>query len=647
MRIKNIMTQDVFWDKYKRLIKDKVIPYQWKALNDQLEIGEKSHAINNFKIAAGLAKGEYYGEVFQDSDVAKWLETVAYVLKDFPDKDLEEKADEVINIISLAQDDEGYFNTYYLLKEPENKWKNLRDNHELYCGGHFIEAAVAYYKVTGKNQLLNVVCKFVDLVDKIFGNDEQKVKGYPGHQEIELALLRLYDVTNNPKHLNLAKYFLYQRGKEPDYFEFEKKNRDPNEKLIWNDEKNLNFGLGKEYQQNHKPIIEQDEAVGHAVRAVYMYAAMAKLAQNMDRELLFDVTDNLWDDVTNKKMYITGGIGSNAIGESFSSQFDLPNDSMYCETCASVAMTFWGNNMNKIEKKSKYHNIVEKELYNGTISGMNLEGNRFFYVNPLEVNEFQQKRIGLKHVLPERQPWFKTACCPPNLARMIANIEKYIVDIQKDEVYINQYIGSKIFLIDELEEHRLTMKSEFPWKENVEIVYESTTKKCLKTYFRVPEWTDKISINVNGKKTKYSIGSNGYINIVLHPGDIVTFKFNMPVLEVRSNPIIRDNVGKVAIQSGPIIYCLEEIDNGKNLSSIIIKDSSYERKFDKDLLNGVNTIQINGKRIKWGDENVSYYLEQNKLEYQDVLIKAVPYFSWGNRERGEMTVWINKIDKEV
>lgn len=648
MKIIDLSIQDNFWSRYQEIVKKAVIPYQWKALNDEIKDAEPSHAIKNFKIAANLETGEYYGEVFQDSDVAKWIETVAYSLKNFPDDNLEQKVDELIDIIELAQDEDGYLNTYYMLKEPDKKWTNLRDHHELYCAGHFIEAAVAYYNVTKKRKLLNIVCKYIDLIDELFGLEEGKRRGYPGHQEIELALLRLYEITKDEKHLNLAKYFLYQRGTEPNYFEIEKAKRDETDVLIWNDEDNLNFGLEKEYQQDHVPIMKQKEAVGHAVRAVYMYTAMADLAVKENNQELYEVTKKLWNDVVNKKMYITGGIGSSANGESFSDAYDLPNDSMYCETCASVGMTFWANKMNKFEKNSDYHNILEREIYNGTISGMNLAGNKFLYVNPLEVNSKQQNRVDQEHVLPERQPWFKTACCPPNLARMITSIEKNLYDIEDDAIYINQYIGNQSIIEYQSNVININLESKFPWNGEVKISLDSNKQQDFKLFLRIPDWCCDFKVTVNGRESNEAThDDNGYLMIDKKwSKDEIKIEFSMPVLEVKSNPRVRNNIGKVALQRGPIVYCLEEIDNGENLAAIYLEGDNYKVKSGESDLNNMVTIETIGEKIDWKGVDKNYSYSEEIYKNQKLKVKAVPYFSWNNRGSGEMIVWINKNNNE-
>ena len=635
----NIKVTSDFWNYYKELVSKNVIPYQWQALNDQLIDAEPSHAIKNFRIAAGLESGDYYGEVFQDSDVAKWIETVAYSLKDFPDIALEKTVDELIDVIGMAQEEDGYLNTYYQLKSPENKWRNLRDNHELYCAGHFIEAAVAYYQVTGKDKLLRIVEKFVVLINELFGFEEGKRRGYPGHEEIELALLRLYDVTQNPMHLDLAKYFIEVRGEQPNYFETEKVERQGAD-LTWNDDNHVNFGLGYEYQQAHESIRKQEEAVGHAVRAVYYYTSVADLAAKTDDAELKKIVKRLWENIINSKMYITGGIGSSAIGESFTCSHDLPNDSMYCETCASVGLAFFADKMLALETNSEYGDIIEKLIYNGTISGMNLEGNSFFYVNPLEINHSQQHRKDQEHVLYERQKWLKTACCPPNLARFIASIERYILTEREHHLMIHQYISNE-YQSKETPGFRLSQESELPWDGHIELKVLTEEAVAKKLSLRIPEWSDSYEIAVNGKQVVYS-EKNGYVTFerTWANQDEITLQFNFAPKLVYSNSKVENNIGKVAIQKGPVVYCIEEIDNGTNLAELFIKDLEEVTHQKLDSLNGGEVLAFKGFRQV--NKNPKLY-HSDAVSFEEVDLLAVPYFLWGNRQYGEMRVWLNKF----
>ncbi|KJD46786.1 glycoside hydrolase family 127 protein [Paenibacillus terrae] len=638
--VKHVVIEDSFWKKYKQVVAEEVIPYQWKALNDELPDTEPSHAIENFKIAAGESSGEYYGTVFQDSDIAKWLETVAFSLRDHPNPALEERADEVIALLGRAQAEDGYLNTYYLLKEPNNRWTNLRDNHELYCAGHFIEAAVAYYETTGKTKFLHIMEKYVDLIQQIFGTEEGKRKGYPGHEEIELALIKLYDVTAKNQYLKLAEYFIEQRGQHPIYFEEERENRKQIQtEPTWNDDNNINFGLGFEYQQAHKPVREQTEAVGHAVRAVYLYIAMADLAAKTGDASLLKACETLWDDVTNRKMYITAGIGSSVNAEAFTCSHDLPNDSMYCETCASVGLAFWANRMLRLAPDRKYADVLERALYNGTISGMDLDGKRFFYVNPLEVNPFQKSRKDQEHVKTERQKWFFCACCPPNLARMIASVEDNMYTQTEDTLYTHLYIASKVNMVLSGQKVEITQTHHYPWDADLTFSIHVVEPTSFTWALRIPGWCKQAEVKVNGETISLHHLEKGYAEIqrTWNDGDVVTLHLAMPVERIRSNALVSMNQQQVALQRGPIVFCLEEVDNGENLAGLRLpKDSLITEEFSENLLGGIVKLTTEGYRVK-GSPTL-YSSEPPELVSQQIT--AIPYYAWCNRDKGEMRVWV-------
>ncbi|MBA4493440.1 glycoside hydrolase family 127 protein [Paenactinomyces guangxiensis] len=639
-QVKNVKIMDHFWIKYKKIVEEEVIPYQWKALNDELPDAEPSHAIENFRIAAGESTGEYYGTVFQDSDVAKWLETVSYCLRNNPNPELEQKADELIALLARAQADDGYLNTYYMLKEPQNRWTNLRDNHELYCAGHFIEAAVAYFEATGKTLFLNIVEKLVNLIDQTFGREPEKLKGYPGHEEIELALIKLFDVTQNQRYLKLAQYFIEQRGVEPIYFEEERiRRKHIDTAMTWNSDENMNFGLGYEYQQAHKPVREQTEAVGHAVRAMYLYIAMADLAAKTKDHTLKETCERLWEDVTTKKMYITGGIGSAANGEAFTSAYDLPNDSMYCETCASVGLAFWANRMLRLEANRSYADVLERTIYNGTISGMDLTGKRFFYVNPLEINRHQSDRKDQEHIKDERQKWFFCACCPPNLARMIASIEDHIYTYSGESIFTHLYIASEMKTKLKDKPIQIKQQHQYPWQGTIDMIIDVPNPTSFKLGLRIPGWCKNWKLFINQKPYESERLVNGYIIVdrTWQAGDRILLELAMPVEKVRSNPLVAKNQSQIALQRGPIVYCIEEVDNGPNLAALRIpKDSIIETTWEKDVLNGVVTLRTNGYKLQ-PTKDLYTTTESQKTPQP---IKAIPYYAWCNRIKGEMRVWI-------
>lgn len=437
LSLKHINIHDSFWSKYVRLIKEVVVPYQWEVLNDRVTDAEPSYAVRNFKIAAGEEEGEFGGMVFQDSDIAKWLEAVAYLLQSERNPELEAVADEMIELIAKAQHSDGYLNTYFTIKEPGNCWTNLAECHELYCAGHMIEAGTAYYEATGKTKILNVVCKLADHIDRVFGKEHGKLYGYDGHQEIELALVKLYRVTGNKRYLALSQYFLDQRGTRPHFYIEQFKSIGGTIHFP-----QLDMAHDLKYSQSHKPVREQDEAVGHAVRLVYMLAGMADVAAETKDEHLLQACRRMWSSIVKKRMYITAGIGSMSYSEAFTADYDLPNDTAYAETCASIGLIFFAHRMLQIEPLSEYANVMERALYNTVASGMSQDGKSFFYVNPLEVYPqlFGKNQI-VDHVKPIRQEWFSCACCPPNIARLLASLGQYIYTLKDDTIYTHLYIG--------------------------------------------------------------------------------------------------------------------------------------------------------------------------------------------------------------
>ncbi|HEX3038039.1 MAG TPA: beta-L-arabinofuranosidase domain-containing protein [Oscillospiraceae bacterium] len=639
---KQITLCDQFWSKYERTIREVAIPYQWDALNDKAGSEEPSHAIKNFKIAAGMEKGKFYGFVFQDSDVAKWLEGVSYSLMNNPDEKLEALADETIDIIEKAQQPDGYLDTYFIIKEPTKRWTNLHQCHELYCAGHMIEAAVAYYQATGKTKLLNIVCRLADHIDTVFGPEPQKLKGYPGHQEIELALVKLYKVTHNMRYLNLSKYFIEQRGKSPYYFDEEWKERG---KTCYEKPGNPDSpSKSKEYNQTHLPVKEQDKAVGHAVRAVYMYTAMADLAAETGDKELLEACRKLWDNIENTQMYITGGIGSTNIGEAFTFDYNLPNDTVYAETCASIGLIFFANRMLHLEANSKYADVMEKALYNNAIASMAMDGKHFFYVNPLEVwPEACEKDPTKFHVKPVRQSWFGCACCPPNLVRLIESLRSYIYTYNDNCIYVNLFIGSTAHFAMKNSEIALTQETDYPWNGVVhyELISAEPTEFALA--LRFPGWCQSAKVKVNGKEIDIkSHIVNGYIiiNRIWQGKENVTLELDMPVQMIAANPKVRADAGKVAIQRGPLVYCIEESDNGSNLSAVSLsKNSSLTASYDENLLGGMVVIEGNAMRTdedNWGSQLYKPF----ECSEKETTIKAIPYYAWGNRGKGEMLTWV-------
>lgn len=615
-----------------RVVREQVIPYQWGALNDQVPGAEPSFAIENLRIAAGEKSGKFRGMVFQDSDVAKWLEAAAYSLMAAADPELEARADAVIELVGRAQQDDGYLNSYYTVAAPDKRWTNLRDHHELYCAGHFIEAAVAYYEATGKDQLLNIMCRFVDHIREVFGPGENQKRGYPGHEEIELALIKLYRVTKNRDHLELARFFIEERGKQPHYFTIEAEARGDKVEDYWFD---------YSYSQAHLPIREQTTAEGHAVRAMYLYSAVADLAIETGDEELFAVCERLWDNTVNKRMYITGSIGSQARHEGFTIDYDLPGDRAYTETCAAIGLVFWAQRMLQVRPHGKYADVMERALYNGVLSGMSLEGTRFFYVNPLEVDpKVCAARYDHRHVKTTRQEWFGCACCPPNIARLLASINQYMYSTSDREIFVHLFADSEAAFKFGEQEFKLIQNTNYPWDESIQFIISTPVPQDFALNIRIPQWCAAPEITVDGKVLEQLEISNGYVKIerIWTDHDVVTVTFPMPVEKVWANPLVASTAGKIALQRGPVVYCLEEIDNGPNLAAVFIAGTAEFTVEEEPTLRLPILVGQGQRRLI--EENL-YTTTQPVTK--SVEIKAVPYFAWDNRQPGEMRVWINEL----
>ncbi len=636
---RSITIEDKFWKDYMELIRQNVIPYQWEALNDRIEDAEPSYCMQNFKVASGAIEGKFQGMVFQDSDVYKWLEAVAFSLTWHPDEQLEALADGAIDIICAAQQPDGYLNTYYIINGLDKRFTNLKDNHELYCLGHMIEGAVAYFQSTGKRKFMDTAIRYVDCVAGIFGPQEGKLHGYPGHEVIEMALVRLYRATGERRFLDLASYFIDERGKAPLYFQ-EENERNKNA-FYWADSY-----FQYQYYQAGKPVREQEVAEGHAVRAVYLYSGMADVARENADEALLRVCEKLWDNMTRRQMYITGGIGSSQHGESFTFDYDLPNDTVYAETCASIGLIFFAIRMFEITGDSKYTDVIERALYNGVISGMSLDGKSFFYVNPLEVvPEASEKDHYKKHVKVERQKWFGCACCPPNLARLISSIGNYSYSLSEDTIWMNLYIGGKIDTLLNGKSVHFDIRTQYPWKETVEIRVETDGPSAFAYALRIPDWCRNFSVKVNGIEVEGK-PEKGYLYLerIWQNADAITLTLDMPTVINRANPKVRENMGKVAVSRGPLVYCLEEADNGSQLHRAYLENKAeFTSEYDGDLLGGIVRLKSKGQFVSetnW--DKACLYQTGDELTFEEKELTWIPYYAWTNRKPGEMLVWVHQ-----
>ena len=637
--LKTIQISDPFWSKHVDLVRNAIIPYQWEAMNDRIPDAESSHCLENFRIAAGRSAGEFYGAVFQDTDVAKWLEAVGFSLACYPDEALEKTADEVIDLIAEAQCEDGYINTYFTIKEPDRRWSDLCEGHELYTAGHLMEAAVAYYEGTGKRKFLDCMCRFADLIADTFGTEEGKIHGYPGHEEVEIGLVKLYRVTGNQKYLDLAKYFIDARGVGENYFM--KEMGRPDYKMIFPEF----VDYTPAYSQSDRPVRELKTAEGHAVRAVYLYSAMADLAEAYDDDGLKKACETLWENITQKRMYLTGGIGSSGHLERFTVDYDLPNEYNYSESCASIGLAMFGMRMNQITKEARYADVVERALYNTVLAGIALDGKSFFYVNPLEVwPPACMPGTSKKHVKPIRQKWFGVACCPPNIARTLASLGQYIysVDDKKRELYVNLFVSNTTEIaFEDGPAMQVCMETRFPWEPSVRFALSNVPESGMDLLVRVPDYAENYHMTVGGE----AVGSrteNSYWKLHVEKDCRVEVAFETPAHYVYANPQVRADAGKAAIMRGPLVYCLEECDNGSNLPWIFPDTDAPLGEERSELFGGCVVIKGKGKRgVESSWKGGLYGLRKPELE--DVEFTAVPYPYWNNRGEGEMIVWMRAL----
>jgi len=550
---------------------------------------DSTRRISNFEKAAGIKTGLHEGIFFDDSDVYKAMEGMAYSLSISGDKKLEDLLDYWIDIISRSQQPDGYLNTYYTLNQPDKRWTDI-GMHEMYCGGHMIEAAVAHYRSTGKTTFLDVAIKFADYLDRTFGPG--KKHWVPGHEEIELALVKLYHLTGTERYLNLAHWLLEERGREFTDLKY-----------------NVNI-------QNDIPVSEITDIKGHAVRAMYLFSGMADVLAAKQVPEYREALNRVWDDVVNRNMYITGGIGSSKSNEGFTEDYDLPNKEAYCETCASIGMVLWNSRMNTLSGDSKYADVMERSLYNGVLSGVSLDGDLFFYVNPLESD-------GDHH----RQRWFGCACCPSNIARFIPSVGNYFYTKSENEIRVNIYAGNETNIKLGGIDVNLKQQTNYPWEGIVKLEIKPDAPFIFTLKMRIPGWCDGFSVSVNNKKLKNKIIKDGYLVIdrLWNKGDVVTLNMEMPVRMIKDNDLVKENKGKRAIQRGPLVYCTEEADNtGTDLKKI-----SLSRK---------NTFQLSeGTGKLYGMKLLRTNLNGNTITF-------IPYFAWDNREPGKMKVWIDYME---
>jgi len=560
-------------------------------------------------------------QVFWDSDVGKWIEAASYALAHRRDQEIEAKIEAIVDDLRRAQAEDGYLNCWYLGREPERRWTNLRDNHELYCAGHLLEGAIAYYRATGRRRFLDVMERFVDHIGSVFGLGPGQKRGYPGHQEIELALIKLYRLTKDKRRLELAAYFIDERGREPHYF---------SQEAIARGEDPAGFWAGTyEYNQSHKPVREQTRVVGHAVRGMYMTAAMADLALELGDEGLKRACEALWRDVTATQMYVTGGLGPRETNEGFTEPYDLPNETAYAETCASVALVFWAHRMLHLDLDGGYGDVMELALFNGALSGLSREGTHYFYTNPLE-SRGQHRRWA----------WHRCPCCTMNVSRLVASVAGYALSQREDGVAFHLYGGFETTVAIGGVKVALSEASDYPWSGEVRIEIDPERPVDFDLKLRIPAWAVHPSAAI-GEEPVALEPTHGYASIRRRwqAGDVVRLDLPMAAERLYAHPFVRMDVGRVALRRGPLVYCVEEADNpGGPVQSLLLPRAAPlapERR--PDLFGGAMTLVAPAKRLAHAD-GALYATAPPKAE--DARLTALPYHLWANREPGSMEVWV-------
>ncbi len=611
INIRNVKLKDEFWLPIIERVQEKTIEFA-------LEKCEEEGRFDNFLIAGGEMEGPVKGVMpFDDTDVYKIIEGASNSLISAPNPQLETLLDSLVSIIKVGQEEDGYLTTWRTINPAEppaswvevnkgERWESLAASHELYNAGHLFEAAAVHYKATGKRNFLDIALKNADLMVKTFGDGEGKIAAVPGHQIIETGLIKLYEVTGKKEYFDLAKYFLDHRG-DPENHEL--------------------FGA---YSQDHLPVVEQDEVVGHAVRAVYMYAGMTDIAAIKKDTAYLKAVNALWDNMVTKKMYVTGGIGAKHKDEAFGENYELPNLTAYNETCASIGDVYWNHRLHNLTGDVKYFDVIERTLYNGLISGLSLDGEKFFYPNALESDGIYKFNQGAC----TRKDWFDCSCCPTNVIRFIPAMPGLIYSKTDDTIFVNLYAANDATVDLKDQAVQVAQETSYPWNGKVKLTVDPTETGEFTMKFRVPGWArnevlpsdlyhyanqvdESSAITINGEAIN-ATANNGYYTVTREwkAGDVVNLEFPMEVRKVMANPLVEENQGKMSLEYGPIVYAVEEIDNKEDFDNIkLTSNDQFNIEMQPDLLGGVSTIS---------NDNLT----------------AIPYYAWSNRGIGKMKVWL-------
>jgi len=601
------------------------------SLQHGFEMLEKAGNFHNLRMAAGWETGNYSGRNFYDEDIYKWLEALAWELGSGPDETLQRMADEVTNLICAAQQPDGYLNSYFQVVEPACKWMDLDHGHELYCAGHFFQAAVAFHRAVGDDRLLHVAVRLADHIDSIFGPG--KKEGACGHPEVEMALVELYRAAGDPRYLSLAQFFIDQRGKR----------------------KMRGWGpYGPEYHQDHVPVRQAGELAGHAVRQMYLTTGVTDLFMETGEPALKEAIDRLWQDLAGSKMYITGGVGSRYEGEAFGESYELPPDQCYCETCAAIGNLMWNWRLLLLSGEGRYADLIERALYNGILSSPALDGRHFFYVNPLMVRQGGSLRLSTNGPdgteLSGRPQWHEVACCPPNVMRLFASLAHYLATTDPGGIQIHQYAAANLDLVfGSGRQVALRMQTEYPWQGSIRLDIDRSDGDPWQLRLRVPGWSQSARLSINGAALEAPALQAGYLAVerAWQAGDVVQLELGMQPMLIQANPRVDATRGCLAIQRGPLVYCLETQDqvNSVNLLDVAIDPlAALEPRWRADLLGGLMVIEAGSQVTETGRWSASLYqpfLPSNPPQSaQKTRLVAIPYFAWGNRGLTSMRIWI-------
>jgi DUF1680 family protein len=616
-----VTINDTFWAPRIRMMREHTLPLMYEQMKNAAYFDSAQRGWHR-----GMHPIPY---VFWETDISKWLEAASFSLATHPDPQLEAMVDEAISFMTSLQQPDGYLNLWFTEVEPEKRFTNLRDLHELYCAGHLIEATVAHFRATGKRSLLDPVCRYADYIDSVFGREEGKRRGYDGHEEIELALIKLFHATGEERYLRLSQYFIEERGQQgqqPHYFTIEAQARGDDPAHFW--------ARSYEYNQSHQPVREQQKVTGHSVREMYLLTAVADLARELPDPSLREVCERLWQDLTSTQLYLTGGIGSSKDNEGFTSDYNLPNQQAYAETCAAIGLLLWNHRMLQLDADSRYADLLERGLYNGVLSGVALDGTSFFYVNPLESR-------GTHH----RQGWYKCACCPPNLARLLMSLGQYIYGVNDTDLLVHLYIQGESSSTIAGQKVKIRQETHYPWDGTIRITLDMAESAEFGLNLRIPGWCKTAKLSVNGEELPLAeLVVKGYARIVRQwqSGDEVLLQLDMPVERVYAHPHVQDDADSVALQRGPLVYCIEAVDNPLPLHLIRLPEHArLASHFEPTWLGGVTVIEGEASALQTSDWDGTLY-RTTPPESSSQHIIAIPYYAWDNRQPGEMRVWIRE-----